>query len=180
MKPATPIKDRFERQVMRGLPSGCWLWTGSLTANGYGQIGRDGGGGVTYAHRASYEMHIGPIPDGLHVRHRCDNPPCVNPMHLELGTHADNMRDMASRGRASNQNATKTHCRRGHPFDEQNTYSLPGGGRRCIECNRRASREYQRRKRASYHLTHSPEPDAGEFDITKRLIRGLGKEGVEA
>lgn len=72
----------------------CWVWTGGKTRHGYGKTGTRNG-----THRISWEIHNGPIPDGLHVLHRCDNPPCVNPSHLFLGNHADNVRDMASKGR---------------------------------------------------------------------------------
>jgi HNH endonuclease/Helix-turn-helix domain len=75
---------------------GCWEWTGIRTVAGYGRCGK---GGVR-AHRVSYELTYGPIPDMMHVLHRCDNPPCVNPNHLFLGAQADNMRDMAQKGRA--------------------------------------------------------------------------------
>lgn len=75
--------------------SGCWLWEGSLQTRGYGWAG-----GIT-AHRLSYKVHRGDIPDGLHVLHRCDQRSCVNPDHLWLGTHADNMADMSKKGRAS-------------------------------------------------------------------------------
>ena len=75
----------------------CWEWTAGKDSNGYGRIRHDGPD--VLAHRVSYELFVGFIPDGLHVRHRCDNPGCVNPYHLEVGTVADNVRDRDERGR---------------------------------------------------------------------------------
>lgn len=71
----------------------CWVWTGDLDDSGYGKRG------AQRVHRKAWELAYGPIPVGLLVLHRCDNPPCVRPDHLFLGTHADNMRDMVAKGR---------------------------------------------------------------------------------
>jgi len=84
--------------------TGCWLWSGPLTRGGYGVMpvrrpGSSTGWGATRAHRTSYEHHVGPIPDGLHVLHKCDTRACINPDHLFLGTHGENMRDMVAKGR---------------------------------------------------------------------------------
>ena len=79
--------------------SGCWEWSGGRNDRNYGQVRF--GGKMTRAHRLSYETYIGEIPSGMVVRHICDNPPCINPAHLETGTLADNNRDKAERGRAT-------------------------------------------------------------------------------
>ncbi|NDU91583.1 MAG: HNH endonuclease [Ferrovum sp.] len=76
----------------------CIVWTGHISAKGYGRIRLKGK--YRFAHRVVYEMHRGPIPDGLLVMHSCDNPPCVNIKHLSLGTQLDNVRDMQNKGRA--------------------------------------------------------------------------------
>lgn len=78
--------------------SGCIEWTGCLCGE-YGRVGLNGKSWPT--HRASYAMFNGPIPEGLVVRHKCDNPPCCNPQHLEIGTKKDNAQDMVKRGRCN-------------------------------------------------------------------------------
>lgn len=77
----------------------CVVWTGLKDRKGYGRIGVDGA--MLAAHRVAYAEANGDIPGGLLVRHKCDNPPCINTAHLELGTHADNARDMVERGRST-------------------------------------------------------------------------------
>lgn len=97
-----PVAERFWRHVDKRGPDECWPWTGSIGGNGYGQLGsfQETKTHVCYkAHRLSYELHHGPIQAGMHVLHECDNKVCCNPAHLHLGTHQDNMREAAERGR---------------------------------------------------------------------------------
>ena len=93
---------RFWEKVMKS--SGCWIWKGAHNQEGYGSIGigsrTDGTRRLIKAHRMCWYLTYGVIPVGMCVLHRCDNPTCVNPDHLFLGTHADNMRDKKIKGRA--------------------------------------------------------------------------------
>jgi hypothetical protein len=89
--------------------------------------------GGAKAHRVQWEKFFGPIPEGMHVLHTCDTPGCINIEHLFLGTNADNMRDMAAKGRGRNQNSGATHCKWGHEFTEENTLRY-NGKRHCRKC----------------------------------------------
>lgn len=99
-KPRIPMEARFWRRVQIG--TGCWEWTGVKDRDGYGKLSLPGEkAGNVRAHRFSYELHKGPIPTGLLVIHSCDNPGCVNPEHLRVGTNSDNLGDMAAKDRST-------------------------------------------------------------------------------
>lgn len=121
----------------------CWTWTAGRGDHGYGSFTNDDGGAVS-AHRFSYELHYGPIPDGMVVCHRCDNPPCVRPEHLSIGTQADNVQDMFEKGRAVSGWAIRSHCSNGHLYDEANTRFTKHGHRKCRACAREYSRKSKR------------------------------------
>ena len=142
----------------------CWEWQAYRIPppSGYGQFGMGGRRGRMHpAHRVAWLLWHGTIPEGMRVLHRCDNPPCVRPDHLFLGTQADNVRDMHQKGRYRGGFTTearhlgllalvakaraKTSCPQGHLYDGANTYTSKEGKRHCRRC--RAEKERQRRAR---------------------------------
>lgn len=95
-----PLAERFWAKVRR--TDDCWIWMGARNSAGYGNIGDYGDGRkVVLTHRLSMALSGTAIPIGMQVLHRCDNPPCVNPGHLFVGTALDNSRDMITKGRHS-------------------------------------------------------------------------------
>lgn len=148
------LSERFERKFIPEPNSGCWLWTGSVDSKGYGQIrmpGKARQGRLRYATHISLELAGHEIPDGLEACHHCDNPCCVNPDHLFVGTHQDNMRDSWRKGRASKPPLAKkginlkTHCHRGHFLDGDNLFWRNDGNRACRECRRINKRLWRKR-----------------------------------
>lgn len=124
-------RERFERRIRR--TDGCWLWQGFRNHKGYGHFaihGRD-----YKAHRVAFELATGRHPGRLLVCHSCDNPPCVNPAHLWLGTMSDNALDMHAKGRAPEIRTTPARCRKcGHHRTDD--YVNSRGYRSCRNCVR--------------------------------------------
>jgi hypothetical protein len=146
---AKAVIDRFAEKIAL-TDSGCIEWIAGTNGVGYGVIhlGPDDNNVKRYAHRWSYEHHIGPIPDGLHLDHLCRNTVCVNPSHLEaVEPRVNLLRGVSSPA----QNAAKSHCQNGHPLAGANLYVTPTTGyRHCRECDRtrNAARRQQNRKAA--------------------------------
>jgi hypothetical protein len=92
---ARPARERFEERVR--VTPGCWIWLGYKNPKGYGRI--NNGNRDVMAHRFSYELYVGPIPAGKIICHKCDNPSCVNPDHLWVGTDQENADDKVAKGR---------------------------------------------------------------------------------
>ena len=105
---ARPLHERFWLKIPSRPILPCWRWSSYKDKDGYGKIVRDGGAnGDVGAHRVSWEIHFGDIPEGLYVCHKCDNPECCNPTHLFLGTALDNSRDRERKGRGRNQHGLR-------------------------------------------------------------------------
>lgn len=129
----------------------CWFWVGRKMTFGYGDIQLYAGGPRTSSHRASWEINVGPIPNGMFVLHKCDNPPCVNPDHLFLGTQKDNLLDARKKGRAytldSRWMLQKTHCPQGHEYSPENLRKNDRGWRLCKICHAALERGKRKRKK---------------------------------
>ena len=154
-----PVTQRLWTRVAKGEPDECWPWLGYLHTSGYGQIGvgrREEG--LAYTHRVAYEATNGPIPDGLLVRHTCDNRPCCNPAHLLVGTVADNSADMVARGRGRGAEGLSNWNARLTPDEVA---------------------EIRRRHRPGIHPARktggSTAELATEFGISKQYVRDLAK-----
>jgi len=129
------VEERFWSKVDRRGDDECWEWTASMYPTGYGHFSIMGQG--IRAHRFSYELLVGPIPEGMVIDHLCRTPLCVNPAHLEPVTQRENV--LRGVGLPA-ENARKTHCKHGHELAGANL-SLFGGKRRCLACRARWQRE---------------------------------------
>src|SRR5690349_13982377 len=115
------------------LSTPCIEWDGTRHVKGYGQITIRGR--TVRAHRLAWEKANGPIPEGMMVCHKCDNPPCINPEHLFLGTSKDNAQDSIIKGRRWALRIGQC-CRRGHLLTKDTLYTKPNGDRVCRQCHR--------------------------------------------
>ncbi len=165
----SPAKERFSgRYSINSL--GCWIWKSNARVARYGSILVDGK--RVRAHRASYEMNVGQIPAGMHVLHKCDTPLCVNPDHLFLGTHQDNMNDMKTKGRARAPSGVDHWTRR----DRERAATL---GRRNIAASHRAGSANNNAKlcaanAAAIRAIHKSNPTITLTDLGRKF--GVGRE----
>lgn len=147
-------KERFWSKVEKRGAFDCWPWTGACDQRGYGQIWLDGS--RMKATRFSWSLaNNHPFPSGKLACHTCDNPNCVNPRHIWPGTMRENILDAVAKGRVipakmavRNHNAIKTHCQRGHPFDQENTGRRKDGKRFCRTCQKHLKAEWDRARAA--------------------------------
>lgn len=157
----------FQSRVAPEPNSGCWLWTGHINPKGYGRFGAG-----EMAHRASLRRECIPVPPGMEVDHTCKTRCCVNPDHLEVVTHRENL----LRGdTVAARSAAATHCPQGHAYEGRNLV-MRGGRRSCRECQRvRALAQYtpttDRRRRS--HLTVEE-----VADIRDRSANGQGRRQI--
>lgn len=153
MRAVRNIEDRFMEKVMpvTEMP-GCWIWDACRLPSGYGKFGI--GRRTFLAHRISYQLFRGPVPDHICVLHRCDLPCCVNPGHLFLGTNADNTQDMIDKGRLVSPLAKRSCCKHGHAYSQANTrvvINSNGTARYCRTCERTRQKLYKSERANGNH-----------------------------
>lgn len=138
----TTAADRLLARAIGIIATGCWEWTGATARGGYGSQWWDGK--LHRAHRLSYEVFVGPIPEGLTLDHLCRNKACIRPSHLEPVTNDENVKRGFEAVVAERQT-----CGKGHAWTPENTYHNPGGGRRCRACLRIDDKRYRERHAAA-------------------------------
>ena len=165
-------KPPFWNLVVKTHEHGCWVWQGKRNKGGYGYWGK------VLAHRHSWMLANGPIPDGMWILHHCDNRPCVNPAHLYPGTVVENVRDMVSRGR-NYVPALKTHCDRGHELSGDNLRLVGVDQRRiCRTCDNDRSATRQREDRRARGLRKTRLSDQDKARICELRRDGLAHRRI--
>lgn len=141
------VEQRFYERYIPEPNSGCWIWTAGVTCkqtqHSYGTFTIDHLDKKILAHRLSYFLNIGPIPEGTEIDHKCRVTLCVNPKHLEAVTHKENV--LRGIGKAAF-NARMTDCKNGHALTGNNLYISPKGKRRCKRCSLMTNRKWYARK----------------------------------
>lgn len=137
------LTERFWSKVNK--TNSCWEWIAGIGKDGYGRFRLNER--INLAHRLSYEHFKGKIPKGLDLDHLCRNRKCINPEHLEAVTRKINIRRGLTGQHNNHANKLKTHCLRGHEYDEENTYIYSDGRRQCRKCVRIRVRQCRYRKR---------------------------------
>lgn len=135
MSSSRPLRQRLDEKLDRS--GACWIFTGAIATSGYGRIGL--GKATLQAHRAAYELFVGPIPDGKHIDHLCRNRLCCNPEHLEPVSQAENNRRAGAFRRSQ-----QTRCSRGHELTQENSMLTTRGTRQCRECHNMRNRARRR------------------------------------
>ncbi len=139
------MEERFSQYVIPVTESGCWLWTGGLVRHGYGAFHLQKNRKV-HAHRFAYQLWKGPLDRTMDVDHLCKVKCCVNPDHLEMVTHRENV--LRGNARAAHQ-ARQTHCKNGHPLNGNNLIMRGLYRRNCRTCGNAARLAYYHSHRAS-------------------------------
>jgi hypothetical protein len=182
-RPRVSLEERFASRYAVDPETGCWLWTGATSDSGYAAL-REGGAASRrlLAHRVSYEIHVGPIPEGLQIDHLCRVRHCVNPAHLEAVTPLENARRVIQRPGGNARYGHRTHCDHGHEFTVENTTLryVRGQyhGRRCKACRPRRDASGHD---ASLHLRPQPgglrDLRAGVSAARPGRVRARGVQG---
>lgn len=149
-RPRESVEHRLLKYMRVDAATNCWVWIGALSEGGYARLcvnNRD-----TRAHRAAYELFVGPVPDGLQIDHLCRVRNCINPAHLEAVTGSENCRRGTVGDHIADRQRAKTHCPRGHEYSGENLAFWKNSGRvgrKCRACeSARGKRRHAAKKAA--------------------------------